>query len=322
MKVMVTGAFGNIGSKVVDALLENGHEVRCFDLKSSKSKSIAKAYTGLVDIFWGDICDFSCIERALVNVDAVVHMAAVIPPASAKNPDMAYAVNVEGTLNLLSALQQSQTCKRIVFASSSAVHGSDESRQTELKADTPYAPEDNYSIHKVEGEKAIIASGLKWTILRVAAVPPLNPANAQKGSSSVLFNVPVNSRIELLHEKDAGAAFANAIDCKEAINKIMMLGGGEKNGCRISGYDMVSMLMEASGVGRLPKEAFSSEHSQVHADWVDTDDSQRLLQFQKHTLQDMKSEVKKNMGVIYYLVRLFSPIVRYFLLKKSPYYKR
>lgn len=162
MKVMVTGAFGNIGTKVVDALLNKGHEVRCFDLKNRKSESTANIYAGLVDIFWGDICDRHCIEKSLVNVDAVVHMAAVIPPASAKNPDLAYAVNVNGTSNLISALQKSQTCKRIVFASSSAVHGSDEYRQTELKTDHPYAPEDNYSTHKVEGEEAIKSSGLNW----------------------------------------------------------------------------------------------------------------------------------------------------------------
>lgn len=319
MRVLVTGAFGNIGLNVVNALLDQGHTVRCFDVKTTKAEVLAKQYCSLTEVRWGDIRDASSISDALDGIDAVIHMAAIIPPVSEKNIELAYAVNVTGTDNLISVMNDHPSCKRLVLASSSAVHGSDPNRSVALNAKTPYNPMDNYAEHKVQNEQAVQSSGLLWSILRIAAVPPLNPSNAQKGSLKVLYEVPVDSRIELLHEKDAATAFANAISCDEAVNKILFLGGGEKNRCRVTGYEMVSMLLNASGVGALPKSCFSQVHGLVHADWVDTEESQRLLNYQKHTVEDMAAEIKRNVGLTYYVAKLFSPVARFFLIKKSPY---
>lgn len=324
MKVMVTGAFGNIGQNTVEALIENGHEAICFDLKSERNEAASRHHRGQAKLAWGDITRVESIATALATsgAEAVVHLAAIIPPTSEIDPELAYRVNVTGTKNLIAALQQSSQCKRVVFASSTAVHGSNFARQPPLTVDCDFLPEDEYARHKVEAEIALHASGLEWTILRVAATPPLNTSAAQKGSLKMLFDVPSSGRMEFLHGKDAGLAFANAAACDEAVHRVMFLGGGRANGCQLSGYEFVCMMTRGSGLGVLPKKAFSADPDLIHADWVDTADSQQLLKYQRHGPDDMVREIKQQAGSRYYLVRILAPLARYLVLKKSPYYQQ
>lgn len=323
MKIMVTGAFGNIGRSTVNALLDHGHEVICFDLKTEAAEAQSQKLPHKAQAVWGDITNSASVAEALSAsaAEAVVHLAAIIPPASEIDTELSYKVNVSGTENLVSAMLSSEHCKRLVFASSTAVHGSDFERQSVLTVDLPFSPEDEYAKHKVEGEKFLQASDLDWTILRVAATPPMNISSAQKGSLRMLFDVPSNGRVEFLHVKDAGLAFANAVSCDAAIRQTMFIGGGKANGCQLTGYEFVSMMTRAAGLGVLPRKAFSSNAELIHADWVDSCDSQALLNYQRYTPEDMVQQMRQQAGLRYYLIRLLSPLARYFVLKKSPYYR-
>ena len=57
------------------------------------------------------------------GVDAVIHLAAIIPPATDRVPDLARKVNVDGTRNLIAQMESSATAKRLVFASSVGIFG-------------------------------------------------------------------------------------------------------------------------------------------------------------------------------------------------------
>ena len=92
MKVLVTGALGNVGEYTVDALLAEGHDVVAFDVESSRARKIASQLDERVRLVCGDITDPASLGTALEGADAVVHLAATIAPEKA--PDLARRVNV------------------------------------------------------------------------------------------------------------------------------------------------------------------------------------------------------------------------------------
>lgn len=107
MRVLVTGAFGNIGQSAIYELINQGDKVRCFDIKTKKNvkifKRLKKLYGDSIEVFWGNITNIEDIKKALEDQDVVVHLAFIIPKLSATGlesenvPDIAYKVNVMGT---------------------------------------------------------------------------------------------------------------------------------------------------------------------------------------------------------------------------------
>jgi hypothetical protein len=74
----------------------------------------------------------------------------------------------------------------------------------------------------------------------------------------------------------------------------------------------------------LPREAFivpEKDDEWYYTDWMDTEESQRLLNFQKHTYEDFLDDMKKAIGFKRYFMKLIGPLVRRQLLKQSLYYK-
>ena len=136
------------------------------------------------------------------------------------------------------------------------------------------------------------------------------------GDTSVLFKISAKARIEYIHPSDAGLAFANAAACDEAIGKILLIGGGKS--CQVTGLEFVTSMLTAMGVGALPAEALNPEPT-FDGDWLDTEESQRLLNFQRNNLEDMTAELRREAGWRYWLVRLMAPLVRKKMLSHSPY---
>jgi nucleoside-diphosphate-sugar epimerase len=95
MRVLLTGALGNLGSLLIDSLLEQGHTVTAFDVKNTANLRIAaqlsnryaSQYKDELDIHWGDIRDEPMVQHLVEAKDAVIHLAAVIAPFSETNPE-------------------------------------------------------------------------------------------------------------------------------------------------------------------------------------------------------------------------------------------
>ena len=69
----------------------------------------------------------------------------------------------------------------------------------------------------------------------------------------------------------------------------------------------------------LPDEAFTSEP--FYTDWLDTDESQRLLSYQRRSFEDYVREMPSALGYRYLMVRAFRPFIRRYVLGLSPYYR-
>jgi nucleoside-diphosphate-sugar epimerase len=318
LKVLLTGAMGNIGFCTLEALLAEGHEVVAFDLESRRAHQLASGFDGRVRIVWGDITDPESIRRALEGVDAAIHLAAIIPPSTDRMPDLARKVNVDGTRNLIAQMESSPTAKRLVFASSVGIFGDIQDRVPPLRVDTQVSPTDEYGRHKALCEAAIQQSRLQWSILRLAAVTPIH---LQAQDPSIMFEFSPDARFEFLHPADAGTAFARAVACAESIEKTLYIAGGET--CRMTYYDFTNALMSAIGIGPIPEDAFVRRNpARFFGDWVDTQESQRLLQYQTRGLDEQLEDMKKDFGVLVPLIRLVRPLATWFVTRSSAYRKQ
>ena len=150
-RVLVTGGAGFIGSHVVDLLLHEGMTVRVLDnLSTGKMENLPFLEAGL-EFIQGSVEDKQCVIEAGRNVDAVVHLAALVSvPASIEHPEKSAATNLLGFHHVLEALREQNFKGRLLYASSSAVYGADvgEAALTEDQAPgnliSPYA-QDKYS---------------------------------------------------------------------------------------------------------------------------------------------------------------------------------
>ena len=277
------------------------------------------ASTAACSVVWGDITDPASIRAALEGVDAVVHLAGIMPPRVDRAPDLARRINVDGTRILIEQMESSGTANRLVFASSQGVFGDVQDREPPLRADTPVSPTDDYGRHKVACERAIQQSRLQWSILRLAAVMPIRMSGHAQ-DSGIMFEFSPDARFEFLHPADAGTAFARAVACEEAIGKILNIGGGEK--CRMTYCAFCNDMMGAIGIGPIPAEAFvRTEVPRFFGDWLDTEESQRLLQYQKRGLSEQTADMRRDFGVIAPLIRLLRPLATWYFTRSSPYLK-
>ena len=150
MRLLVTGASGFIGSHVARAASTRGDAVRCL-VRPHSDRSLLRGLA--VDAAIGDLTDKDSLRRSTVGVEAVVHCGAT---TSESSPDYAlsYKTNVEGTQNLIDACVENGVGRLILISTQSAEEGNRSA----------------YGATKLEAERILAASSLKYTILRPGTV--------------------------------------------------------------------------------------------------------------------------------------------------------
>ncbi len=315
MNVLLTGAFGNVGLRVLEALVERGHHVRAFDLRTPAAEKAARAYAGRAEIVWGDLRNAGEVAAAVAGQDVVVHLAFVIPRLSATGvnsedqPEWARAINVGGTRHLLDAMKAQPAPPRMLFTSSLHIYGRTAHLPPPRRVTDVPQPIEHYAKHKVECEAMIRASGLEWAIFRLGAALPVRLI-----MDPGIFDVALDNRIEFVHSRDVALAIANALETDEVWGQVWHIGGGPR--CQLYQRELVERVLGTVGIGMLPERVFPSTPYPV--DWLDTTDSQRVLNYQQHTLDDYLADLRARLGPLRGLVRVFRPFVRTWLLRKSP----
>ena len=127
---LVTGGAGFIGSNLVGYLLQHGaKQVRVLDNFSNGYKANITEFMGhpAFELMEGDIRNLETCKRAMEGMDFVSHQAALgSVPRSIQDPATTHAVNITGFLNMLIALKENKTVKRMVYAASSSTYGDSE----------------------------------------------------------------------------------------------------------------------------------------------------------------------------------------------------
>lgn len=316
MTILVTGAFGNLGSHILEELLRQGYKARGFDIQTPKNQKTAARFDGKVDILWGDIRKPEDVKKAVKNVDTVLHLAAVIPPLSDADQELAWAVNAEGTRSLLAACKGLKTPPRFFFASTFDLFGHTQKLPPPRKMTDPIEISDVYTKTKAAGEQMVKESGLEWLIFRFSDMPVIG----LRSGDPIMYRIPLDTRMETMHPADGALAVVNALKLPELWGKgrTLLVGGGAR--CQITYRQFLFGLLTAMGIGPLPEEAFTTE--EYVTDWLDTEESQRLLQYQRHGFEDIVKEVAACLGWKKYFVPLARPFARKNILKLSPHYKK
>lgn len=308
--VLLTGAYGNVGSHALPELLRQGYRVRCFDRDPAPRKVRALANAEFVR---GDVRDAAAVGAAMAGVDVVIHLAALIPPGSEDDPELAKAVNIGGTKALLEAASASENPPRFLLASTLDVHGHTLSKPPPRHVDDPVVATDTYTATKIECERMLRASGLTWCITRFADVPVLG----LRPGHPAMFEIGLDNRIESVHADDVGLALTNALHTPAAWGRVHFIGGGES--CQLTYREYLRRMTSAMGLAPLPDNAFGD--AEYATDWLDTKDSQALLSYQRHTFDDIVAAVAGSLGWRRVFLPLAAPLARRVILRMSPYLK-
>ena len=123
--ILVTGGAGFIGSHIVDALVDQGHDVRVLDRLHPVAHSGRPDYLNPgAEFVLGDVTDRETVERCLRGVDAVCHQAAMVGLGKDIDDIADYVRDNDlGTGVLLRALARGDAGRRLVLASSMVVYG-------------------------------------------------------------------------------------------------------------------------------------------------------------------------------------------------------
>ncbi|MER9565899.1 NAD-dependent epimerase/dehydratase family protein [Mesorhizobium sp. M0571] len=147
---LITGGAGFIGSHLCDILLARGDRVVVVDnFLSGKRQNLPAAHPN-ISVLNGDIRDIAKFRSEIGDVDAIVHLAALISGYdSLRTPDEYVDVNVTGLQRVID-FAATQRIRRIVFASSSTVYGNTDLSSID-ESITP-APVTVYAASKLFGE--------------------------------------------------------------------------------------------------------------------------------------------------------------------------
>lgn len=151
-RYLVTGGAGFIGTNIVKQLLADGHAVRVLDnFSAGDFARFSERQQPGAEYVKGDIRDIDAVKKAIAGIDGVFHEAAVPRvPYSVEHPRETTDHNIMGTVNVLEAARDAGV-KRVLFASSSSVYGSDET--VALNEDMPKRPKSPYALQKLTGQE-------------------------------------------------------------------------------------------------------------------------------------------------------------------------
>ena len=180
MKVIITGGAGYLGSVLTALLLAEGHQVRVLDSLAHGGESLLGAWCHPgFEFVRGDIRDRATVKAAVSGRDAVVHLAAIVgDPACARNPDLARAINLDASLQLIEESKQAGVA-RFVFASTCSNYGRMKDADRYVDEESELSPVSLYAETKVAVELALLKSrdnnGWSPTPLRFATIYGVSP---------------------------------------------------------------------------------------------------------------------------------------------------
>jgi NAD dependent epimerase/dehydratase len=187
-KVLVTGADGFIGSHLVEALIEQGCDVRAFVYYNSFNSwgwldSLPQELIRNLDVFAGDIRDPNGVFEAMKDCEVVLHLAALIAiPFSYHSPDSYVDTNIKGTLNVLQAAKR-HGIERCLVTSTSEVYGT--AQYAPIDEKHPFQGQSPYSASKI-GADRLAESFHKSFETPVTIVRPFNTYGPRQSARAVI----------------------------------------------------------------------------------------------------------------------------------------
>lgn len=248
--VALTGASGNMGIEALASLMQSEYvdSVKALYLDSKKDRSIAKRHKKLygkkLTALFGDIAEKSICDSVVSGVDYVFNLAAVIPPASDRFPELADRCNRIGAINIVDSIGAiTENQPKLIHISTVALYGNRNYIHPWGRVGDPLLPSvyDCYAASKLIGERYVLESNLKsWVVLRQTAMLHNNMLTDNM-KDGLMFHTCYNVPLEWVTARDSGRLIKKIVerDSKGEVNgfwkKCYNIGGGAENRC--TGYD-------------------------------------------------------------------------------------
>jgi nucleoside-diphosphate-sugar epimerase len=187
--VLVTGAGGFIGRAARKLLHRSGYSVLSLDQPPPAKSGASQWSIGRQVLL--DITDAEQLQRLFEarKIEAIIHLAAILPTAAQQEPARATEVNIQGSLNLVEMARKFGV-RRFVFGSSLSVYGTCPAEQVVAESYRA-APEDLYGAAKLYvehlGEAYRHHHGLEFISLRIGRVVGPGAKSASSAWRSQIF---------------------------------------------------------------------------------------------------------------------------------------
>ncbi len=216
MRVLVTGATGRVGSRLVPRLLERGDSVRILLRKEADREPFAQRGA---EVVIGDLLDPESLSSAVTGVEAVIHLAAFFRGATEAQ---ALAINLDGTLALARAAQQAGVSK-FIYISTNLVYGPGRGRPIR-EVDEPQPSADHfYPASKLAAEQALVQfyqdRETDLSILRLAFVYGDGDPHLRE-AINMTRSWPSAKRMHMVHHADVAQAIMLSLDKPQAAGQI------------------------------------------------------------------------------------------------------
>ncbi len=250
--VLITGANGSVGPRVVQTMHKAGYRVRTLSLNAQEHGSFPDG----VEVFKGDVANYSVVRSAVQDVEAVIHLAALLhvvnPPSTLS--EQYERINVGGTAIVAKAAQQAGV-KRVVLFSTIAVYGNATGQA--MTEETPPHPSTIYAQTKLAAERIVLQAERQdgqplGTVLRLGSVYGARI----KGNYLLLLKslargwfVPIGdgcNRRTLIYDKDVAAAALLVLRHPAATGQVFNVSDGQFHTMN----EIITMMCEA--LGRTP----------------------------------------------------------------------
>lgn len=234
--VLVTGATGKVGRRLVTALLTRGASVSVLSRDTGRARTLWPGYA--VDLRRGDLTEPASLEGVLDGIRWVFHLASYSPAPD--EPDIYEApahwlVTAEGTRNLVAAALSSGV-ERLVYLSSVKAMG-DAAGAGDAPADesTPPVPDSLYGRAKLAAEQAVLAAGERGVHVAVLRLPMVYGLSGQGNIARMIEAVARNrfppwprieNRRSAIHVDDAVQAALLAASLPQAAGQLYLVSDG------------------------------------------------------------------------------------------------
>lgn len=207
-RILITGGAGYVGVPTVSLLLEKGFKVRVFDNLSWTGDVLLPFLSNPnFDFIKGDVRDKKQLSSAYQNIDAVIHLAAIVGfPACRKYPEESQEINVNGTKNVVDLARESIP---VIFASTGSTYGKIiEKYCTET---TPLNPISHYGKQKAAAEE-IVKSNDRYIVYRFATAFGASPRMRLDLLINDFTFRAVNEKTLIVYEKEFKRTFIHVKD--------------------------------------------------------------------------------------------------------------
>ena len=302
-KVLITGASGTIGLKVIKYLLSEGkYEITAVDLKNSENRKRLKKYRRRIKTVYTDISDSSLMEDLIKEANYVIHLAGVNLPIANINQKLTYEVDFKGTENIVRLIDFYNPECHLLYASSSSVYGKQDKDEVSVSTKPNLNNDDYYSLAKIDAEEIIKKKLKNYSIYRL----PVVLTDIVK--ENYIYSYNKNAKMEVVTDTDVAYMFSKAIDKIDKVNKkTFNVGGGEN--CRTTGKQLNNDLLKVYGITKKYFDNMLFIDKKFYSYYFkDSDKLEEILSFRNDSISSYLMRAKrkvKNRPVQKFIAKIF-----------------